>query len=109
MKRWTQLAVMAVMFVACMLAAQGAFAQGGARAHTVAMATTGSLYHVGGRTENVAHVPHAGLLGIRGRLEARSLWVDSQGHRANLPLLRVALVRDGNGGAYVTGRKLFRR
>ena len=108
MKRWTQLATMAVMFVACMLAAQGAFAQG-ARAHTVAMSVTGGLYHAGGRTENVAHVPHAGLLGIRGRVEARSLWVDSGPHRANLPLFRVALVRDGNGGAYVTGRKLFRR
>lgn len=77
-----------------------------ARQHSAAMAGSGNLYHAQGVTENVAYMSNAGLFP---RLKARVMWLGSPGHRANLPMSRVAVVRDGNGGAYVTGRKLFGR
>lgn len=95
--------VLALVLVACFCG--GASAQT-ARQHSAAMAGSGSLYHAQGVTENVAYMSNAGLFP---RLKARVMWMGSPGHRANLPMGRVAVVRDGNGGAYVTGRKLFGR
>lgn len=84
----------------------------GARQHSVAMRNGGTLGHAQGRTENVAYLGDAGLFP---RVQAHIVWRRSGPHRNNLgigplhllPMGRVAVARDGMGGAYVTGRKLF--